>query len=163
MAAFPPEGELVEVNGRRVHYVMRGAGPDLVLIHGASGNSRDMTFHLMGLLQDRYRVTAFDRPGLGYTDRVSDAFEGAFVARGETPGEQADLLRAAANMLGIEQPIVLGHSYGASVALAWALADPEGTASVVDLAGATMPWPDPLGTSLRSSPPLRPSGWWPRP
>ena len=151
MAAFPPEGRILMVDGRRVHAVTRGSGPDLVLIHGASGNSRDFTFRFMDLLTDRYRVTAFDRPGMGYTDRVSDAFDGAFVRRGESPSEQAALLRAAAAQLGIERPIVLGHSYGAAVALAWALDDPEGTAAVVDVAGATMPWPDPLGRLYRAT------------
>lgn len=143
-AAFPPEGAFVEIEGRRVHYVQAGAGPDLVLIHGASGNSRDMTFRFMDRLTGRYRVTAFDRPGLGYTDRVLPALVSPFAARGETPTEQADLLRAAARALGIERPIVLGHSYGGSVAMAWALGDPEGTAAVVDVSGATMPWRGPL-------------------
>ena len=42
-AAFPPEGQFVEVDGRRVHVVVAGQGPDLVLIHGASGNIRDFS------------------------------------------------------------------------------------------------------------------------
>lgn len=146
---FPPEGAFVEVGGRKVHYVQRGRGPDLVLIHGASGNSRDMTFRFMGMLEDRYRVTAFDRPGLGYTDRADPSLAWAFARRGETPAEQADLLRAAARAIGIERPIVLGHSYGGSVAMAWALGDPEGTAAVVDVSGATMPWPGRLNWTYR--------------
>lgn len=148
-AAFPPEGAFVEVDGRRVHYVMRGEGPDLVLIHGASGNSRDMTFRFMGMLEGRYRVTAFDRPGLGYTDPVRPDLAGPWQIRGETPMEQADLLRAAAKAIGIERPIVLGHSFGGAVAMAWALGDPEGTAAVVDVSGATMPWPGRLNWTYR--------------
>ncbi|MGR3435557.1 MAG: alpha/beta fold hydrolase, partial [Shimia sp.] len=42
-AAFPPEGRLIEVEGVQVHAVQTGDGPDLVLIHGASGNTRDFT------------------------------------------------------------------------------------------------------------------------
>ena len=148
-AAFPPEGGFVEVDGRRVHYVMRGEGPDLVLIHGASGNSRDMTFRFMGMLEGHYRVTAFDRPGLGYTDRVDPSRAGPWDLRGETPREQADLLRGAAALLGIERPIVLGHSFGGSVAMAWALGDSEGTAAVVDVSGATLPWPGELNWTYR--------------
>ena len=143
-AEFPPEGTFVEVGGRRVHYVQRGQGPDLVLIHGASGNSRDMTYRFMDRLTDRYRVTAFDRPGLGYTDRAAPWLASPFAARGETPDEQAQLLRGAARALGIERPIVLGHSFGGSVAMAWALGDHAGTAAVVDVSGATMPWNTPL-------------------
>jgi pimeloyl-ACP methyl ester carboxylesterase len=140
---WPPEGRIVEVDGRRVHAVTRGTGPDLVLIHGASGNARDMTFRFMGLLTDRYRVTAFDRPGLGYTE---PSREGA-----ESPMEQARLLRAAAHDLGIERPIVLGHSFGGAVALAWALDDPQGTAAVVDVSGVAMPWPGRLGWLYRAN------------
>jgi len=151
IAEFPPEGRIVEVDGRRVHAVTRGSGPDLVLIHGASGNSRDFTWRFVGLLTDRYRVTAFDRPGQGYTDRAAPGLDGPFATRGESPAEQADLLRAAAAQLGIERPIVLGHSYGGSVAMAWALADPEGVAAVVDVSGATMPWPGSLNGLYRAN------------
>jgi pimeloyl-ACP methyl ester carboxylesterase len=148
-AAFPPEGRIIEVQGRQVHAVTRGAGPDLVLIHGASGNLRDMTFGFMDRLTDRYRVTAFDRPGLGYTGRLRDDLGGLFSTAGESPMEQAALLQAAARELGIERPIVLGHSYGGAVALAWALSDPDGTAAVVDVSGVTMPWPGGLGWQYR--------------
>jgi len=148
MADYPPEGEFVEVEGRRVHAVTRGSGPDLVLIHGASGSTRDMTFGLMPRLTDRYRVTAFDRPGLGYTD-AAPGYADVFDHRGESPPEQAALLRAAARKLGIVRPIVLGHSYGGAVALAWALGDPDGTAAVVDLGGVAMPWPGSLDLLYR--------------
>jgi pimeloyl-ACP methyl ester carboxylesterase len=150
-AAYPPEGQLVEVQGRLVHAVTRGRGPDLVLIHGASGNVRDMTFGFMDRLTDRYRVTAFDRPGHGYSDRLRDDLGGAFVTAGESPMDQAALLRAAAGKLGIERPIVLGHSYGGAVALAWALSDPEETAAVVDVSGVAMPWPGDLSWQYRSN------------
>jgi pimeloyl-ACP methyl ester carboxylesterase len=102
----------------------------VVLIHGAGGNLRDFSFSLMGQLAPFARVTAFDRPGLGWTDWV----EGT-----EDPGVQATLLRAAAAQLGIRRPVVLGHSYGGIVALAWALAG--GVAGVVSVAGVAMPWP----------------------
>jgi pimeloyl-ACP methyl ester carboxylesterase len=148
LAAYPPEGRLVEVEGRRIHAVTRGEGPDLVLIHGASGSTRDMTFGLMGRLTDRYRVTAFDRPGLGYSE-AAPGHVGLFDRRGESPQQQAALLRAAARQLGIARPIVLGHSYGGAVALAWALGDLEGTAAVVDVSGVAMPWPGSLDLLYR--------------
>jgi pimeloyl-ACP methyl ester carboxylesterase len=97
----------------------------------------------MDRLADRYRVTAFDRPGLGYTDAGAEP--------GESPSDQALLLRAAARELGIERPIVLGHSFGGAVALAWALGDPEGTAAVVDVSGVAMPWPGTLNRLYRAT------------
>ncbi|MFW2587194.1 alpha/beta fold hydrolase [Sagittula sp. SSi028] len=131
-AAFPPEGDFVEVDGTRVHYVTRGTGPDVVLIHGMSGNLRDMTFSLMDRLAERYRVTAFDRPGMGYTARTSKA--------GETLTEQAHLLAKASAKLGLVEPILMGQSYGGSVALAWGVHNPDHIGGLVLTASPSHPW-----------------------
>lgn len=136
-ARYPPTGRLIEVAGRTVHADQRGSGPDVVLIHGASGNTRDFTFALADVLAREFRVTAFDRPGLGWSDPAGEA--------GISPLVQAEILRAAAAEMGIRRPVVVGHSYGGAVAMAWALGDPAGTGAVVSLAGATMPWPGGLG------------------
>ncbi|PKQ11843.1 MAG: alpha/beta hydrolase [Alphaproteobacteria bacterium HGW-Alphaproteobacteria-1] len=150
VAAFPPEGRLIEVNGHRVHAVIMGAGPDLVLIHGASGNTRDLTFDLAPRLAARYRVILLDRPGLGHTDRIDG--DGASII------EQAALLQAAAATLGAGRPIVMGHSYGGAVALAWAVTRPEHVAALVILAGASHPWQSalPLEYRLLSHPVIGP-------
>ena len=65
---YPPLGPLVDVEGRKVHAVTRGAGRDVVLVHGSSGNLRDFTFSLQDRLARNFRVTALDRPGLGWSD-----------------------------------------------------------------------------------------------
>lgn len=134
--AYPPEGGFVTVAGHPVHYVQAGSGPDLVLIHGASGNTRDFTFSLAPRLADRYRVTIFDRPGLGHTPRLAP--------RGVSLRDQADLLSAAACQLGAEKPVVLGQSLGAAIAMAWAVHHPGRAAAIVNVAGATYPWPGTL-------------------
>ncbi len=140
-ASYPPTGQLLTVDGRTVHAHVSGMGPDLVLIHGASGNTRDFTFNLVERLADRYRVIALDRPGMGWSDNAGDA--------GVSPLVQADILRAAADQLGISRPIVLGHSYGGSVAMAWGLRAPGETAALVIVGGATMPWPGGLDAWYR--------------
>ncbi|WP_241427550.1 alpha/beta fold hydrolase [Fertoeibacter niger] len=134
---YPPTGQLIAVNGKAVHADVQGAGPDLILIHGASGNTRDFTFALVDQLKDRYRVISLDRPGMGWSDSLGDA--------GNSPLVQADQLIAAARVLGVRDPVVLGHSYGGAVAMAWALRDPGNTGALVVLSGATMPWPGGLG------------------
>lgn len=142
--AFPPEGRFVELSGgRRVHAVVRGSGPDLVLIHGASGNTRDFTMSFVDRLTDRYRVIVFDRPGLGHTDRAGPEYGGAFRTAAESPAAQADMLHEAALALGATRPVVLGHSYGGAVALAWGL--DHAPAALVILSGASEPWPGELG------------------
>jgi pimeloyl-ACP methyl ester carboxylesterase len=140
-AAFPPEGQIITVNGHPVHAVVMGTGPDLVLIHGASGNTRDMTFDLAPRLAQDYRVIVLDRPGLGYTPRINRT--------GATITQQAALLQEAAAQLGADRPIVLGHSYGGAVALAWAVTRPDHTSALVDVAGAAKPWDTGLSTYYR--------------
>ncbi|MCF6443250.1 alpha/beta fold hydrolase [Nereida sp. MMG025] len=149
LQTHPPIGQFVEVDGRRVHAYVTGQGPDLVLIHGASGNVRDWTLGFIDAVKDNYRVIAFDRPGLGYTDRLSDEFGGAFNTAAESPRQQARMLKAAADQLGVERPIVLGHSYGGAVAMAWGLEFPDHARGIVNVSGATMPWPGSLDTSYR--------------
>jgi pimeloyl-ACP methyl ester carboxylesterase len=134
MAAHPPIGRMIGVPGGRVHVLVEGSGPDLVLIHGASGNLRDFTFGLVGDLAHRFRVIAVDRPGLGHSDPLP--------GQDHSVAGQAARLRAAMAGLGVVRPIVLGQSYGAAVALAWALQ--ERPAALVLLAGASMPWPGSL-------------------
>lgn len=138
---FPPEGVFLDVEGRQVHAVVTGSGPDLVLIHGASGNTRDMTFSLAPRLAKRYRVIVFDRPGLGYTERLNRT--------GATLRQQATLLRAAARQLGAKRPIVMGQSYGGAVALAWAAQFPDDIAALIPVAAASNPWDTPLSTFYR--------------
>jgi pimeloyl-ACP methyl ester carboxylesterase len=129
---FPPDGRFVEVQGHPVHYVEMGTGPDLVLVHGASGNTRDFTLGLAAKLAISYRVILFDRPGLGHTPPLS--------GHGVTITDQANLLADAAAKLGADKPIVVGQSFGGSVMMAWAIARPDAIAAAVSLAGATHPW-----------------------
>jgi pimeloyl-ACP methyl ester carboxylesterase len=131
-AAFPASGQFVTVEGKRLHYEMKGEGPDLVMIHGASGSLRDVTFALRDQLTDRFRVTVVDRPGLGHSDALDDMSLRA----------QARFIKAGVAQLGVTEPVVLGQSYGGSVALAWAL---EGGPRALVLVGSpSMPWPGKL-------------------
>lgn len=135
-AHAPPLGEIIEVDGHRIHALVQGTGPDLVLIHGASGNIRDFTFSLVDQLTDRYRVIVFDRPGLGYSDPVNP--------KGASIFEQAEILQKATAQLGADKPIVLGQSYGGAVALAWAVNHPDHLSALVTLAAPAKPWDTPL-------------------
>ncbi|MBL9048625.1 MAG: alpha/beta hydrolase [Tabrizicola sp.] len=129
---FPPTGAFVTVDGLELHYEMVGTGPDLVMIHGASGSLRDLTFALRDQLADRYRVTVVDRPGLGHSDPLRETSLAA----------QARVIKAGLTKLGVTRPIVLGQSYGGSVALAWAL--DGGPRALVLVGSPSMPWPGKL-------------------
>lgn len=136
-AAYPPSGAFVTIDGRQLHYEIAGQGPDLVMIHGASGSLRDLTFALRDQLTDRYRVIVVDRPGLGHSDPLDDISLAA----------QARFIKAGVAQLGATDPIVLGQSYGGAVALAWAL--DGGPRALVLVGSPSMPWPGELDAWYR--------------
>jgi pimeloyl-ACP methyl ester carboxylesterase len=125
----PPRGRFVTVDGAQLHYLERGGGRPVVFLHGNVVTAED--FELSGLLdlaaERQFHVVAFDRPGFGYSDRPRGAMW--------TPARQADLLRQAFARLGIEHPIVVGHSLGTLVALALALDHPDAVSGLVLLSG----------------------------
>jgi pimeloyl-ACP methyl ester carboxylesterase len=124
----PPTGRFITVDGIRLHYLEKGEGPPVVLIHGNVVTAED--FVLSGVF-DRvarnHRVIAFDRPGYGYSERPQGSLW--------TAVEQADLLQEAFDQLGIERPIVVGHSWGALVAMELALGQPDAVSGLVVLGG----------------------------
>jgi pimeloyl-ACP methyl ester carboxylesterase len=128
----PPTGRFITVNGIRLHYIERGEGPPVVLLHGNMVTAEDFdTSGVLDLVATQHRVIAFDRPGFGYSDRPHGSPWGA--------GAQADLLRDALVVLRIKRPIVLGHSWGAAVALALALNHPDAVGGLVLLSGYYYP------------------------
>lgn len=128
----PPAGQFLYVEDVRLHYVERGHGQPLVLLHGDGSMLQDFVASgLFDLAAGSYRVIAFDRPGYGYSRRPRDRVWG--------PRAQAELLHHALQLLNVEQPIVLGHSWGTLVALALALDYPHYVRSLVLLSGYYYP------------------------
>jgi len=114
----PPAGHFLEVNGVRLHYVERGSGAPLILLHGNGSMIQDFeSSGLIDLAAKNYRVIVFDRPGFGHSDRPRNVVW--------TPMAQAELVNSALQRLGISHAIVCGHSWGASVAVALALKYPK--------------------------------------
>lgn len=127
-ADCPPDGDFVEVDGVRLHYVDRGEGPAVVLLHGNGAMLQD--FELSGVLEltaEHHRVIAFDRPGFGYSDRPR--------SKVWTAAAQADLIAKALKQIGVGSAVVVGHSWGTLVALAMGLDHREETAGLVLLSG----------------------------
>jgi pimeloyl-ACP methyl ester carboxylesterase len=66
----PPTGKFLEINGVRLHYVERGAGDALVMLHGNGSMIEDFASSgLIDLAAKNYRVITFDRPGFGHSER----------------------------------------------------------------------------------------------
>ncbi|WP_148714464.1 alpha/beta fold hydrolase [Chitinolyticbacter meiyuanensis] len=112
--AHPPRGGFVDVDGTQLHYLEQGSGEPVVLLHGNGAFANDFIgCGLMADLSRSYRVIAFDRPGFGYSENAAAPLH--------DPRQQAVLLIEAMQRLGIERPVVVGHSWGTLVALAIAL------------------------------------------
>ena len=110
----PPVGNFINVDDTQVHYLERGHGTPLVLLHGNTLRLEDFIANgLIDRLARNHRVLAFDRPGFGYSERPRN--------RLWTAAAQAAVLRKALVQLGVDRPIVLGHSWGTLVALELAL------------------------------------------
>jgi pimeloyl-ACP methyl ester carboxylesterase len=128
----PPSGQFVTVNGVRLHYIERGDGPPVVLLHGNVVTAEDfISSEVLDLIAKRHRVIAFDRPGFGYSDRPHGSAWSA--------GTQADLIRDAFAVLGVNRPLVLGHSWGAAVSLALGLNHSDAVRGLVLLSGYYYP------------------------
>jgi pimeloyl-ACP methyl ester carboxylesterase len=128
----PPQGQFVEIDGVRLHYVERGSGRPLVLLHGNGSMIQDFeSAGLIDLAARDYRVIAFDRPGFGHSSRPRNVIW--------SPEAQADLFNEALDRLNVRQAIVLGHSWGASVAIALATRHPSMVQSLVLASGYYFP------------------------
>ncbi len=113
-----------------IRYAQAGEGPDVVLIHGAMTSVEDMVLGPFDALAQRFRVTAFDRPGYGATTR--ERLRGA-------PSSQAAHLLAAMHALDLGAAVVIGHSFGGAVAMAMALSAPERLGGVLAISPIVFP------------------------
>lgn len=115
--------------GVRLHYRdWGGDGPPVVLLHGLSSNSRiwDWT---APLLTDHFRVIALDQRGHGLSDRPDDGYGFDEVT--------ADL-ESFLKHVGVERPVLVGHSWGANVALSYAASRPGSTGAIALVDGGVV-------------------------
>jgi pimeloyl-ACP methyl ester carboxylesterase len=128
----PPQGEFIDIDRVRLHYIDRGTGPAVVLVHGNGSMIRD--FELSGIvdrLAQTNRVIVFDRPGYGHSDRPD--------FRNFDPRSQAALLRRALLRLHVEDPVIVGHSWGTLVALWMGIMHPNAIRGLVLVSGYYYP------------------------
>jgi pimeloyl-ACP methyl ester carboxylesterase len=130
---YPELGRHVAVDGIELHYVERGKGRPVVLLHGAFGAIEDFTATIFDPLTRRYRAIAIDRPGHGYSQRPSDV--------DCTPAVQARLVHDALASLGVQRPVLVGFSWSGALVLAYALEFPNEIAGAVTINGVSHPWP----------------------
>lgn len=127
-----PASDFVTVEAASLHYTRAGVGRPVVLLHGGSGQLQDFsTSPVYPPLTNEFSTIAFDRPGLGYSEKPAD--------EALTPEVQARLLFEALGALGIQRPLLVGQSWGGVVALAYALEYPESVSGIVLMGVAPYP------------------------
>ncbi len=130
--ANPPQGAFIEIDGVQLHYLERGEGQVLVMLHGNGSMIQDfVSSGLLDIAAERYRVIVFDRPSFGHSERPCGTVW--------TDQAQAELICAALTELGVRKAMVFGHSWGCSVAVALALNDPAMVLAMVLASGYHYP------------------------
>lgn len=114
-----PTGSFMQVGKLRIHYIEHpGAGTPVVLIHGLPGTAEDwedVTPLLAG-----HRTIAIDRPGFGYSTGGYVPFD-----------RQLEAIHELLEKLNVEQPILVGHSYGGTISLGYAERYPDDVSGLV--------------------------------
>ena len=106
----------IQTNGVELHYLQMGDGPDLVMLHGISGNLAVWHLRMVPLLQQHFRVTTYDLRGHGNS---------SMPPSGYTTRDMALDLEGLLDALEIEQADLVGHSFGADVAMHFTLLQPD--------------------------------------
>jgi pimeloyl-ACP methyl ester carboxylesterase len=133
--AFPPQGEMIEVDGATLHVVdlgPRDADPPIVMLHGASSNLEVMRRPLGDLLAKTHRVILIDRPGHGWSTRAR--------LQDSTAEVQARMVDEALAKLGFDRALFVVHSWSGALGARLALDHPHRVAGLVMLAPVTHPW-----------------------
>ncbi|MGH9896411.1 MAG: alpha/beta fold hydrolase, partial [bacterium] len=104
------------VNGIHLHYQQMGQGPDVVMIHGITGNLAIWHLEIVPALMQQCRLTTYDLRGHGYSDVPPTSY---------TTADHASDLDHLLDTLGIKRAHLVGHSFGADIALHYTILHPE--------------------------------------
>lgn len=132
-AADQSQMQFVQAANVRTHVETWGAGPPVLLIHGASSDMAVFAPTVIPLLKGSYQLTAYDRPGMGLTAQRP--------ANADQLGEQAKVAAGVIEALGLKKPIIVAHSFGGAVALRLALDRPDLVSGLVLMAPVAYEWP----------------------
>ena len=128
----PIKGQVLDIAGFNLHGYIEGNGSqDIVFIHGALVNLRDWVFAARSLSKRDNRFIYIDRPGFGYSERDNSEWDAE---------RQAEQARAYVKKFNAKNLILVGHSWGALVAMSWAAKYPEEVKGVISISGVNMPF-----------------------
>jgi len=115
----------IKTESSAIHYSVSGQGADVVLLHGW-GCSLDIWKGVISGLESRFRVWAIDFPGFGRSPAPQSVWDVETYTR-----SFEEFVRAA----GIDDPVLIGHSFGGRIAIRYASRNPVSKMVLVDAAG----------------------------
>jgi len=114
----------VFANGINIHYLQSGRGPNVVLLHGLGGNLAIWFLKMVDTLRRDFCFTACDLRGHGKSDMPPTSY---------TTDNMAVDLRGVLDALGMEKVHLIGHSWGADIAMHFTILYPERVMKLVAL------------------------------
>lgn len=117
----------IDINGMTVAYDVSGLGAPLILMHGW-GCDHTTVASVAATAALTHTVYSLDLPGFGGSTEPREPW---------TPERYAEMIRAFIDKLGLERPVLAGHSYGGRVAIVYAATHPQDVEKVIliDAAG----------------------------
>jgi pimeloyl-ACP methyl ester carboxylesterase len=111
-AQITPPGEMVDMDGFRLHAVVRGQGSPTVVLESGLGGFALQYIRIQPAVAEFTRVVAYDRAGQAWSDPGLSP---------RTPENLAVELKTLLNRLNIQPPYILvGHSFGGLLARSYA-------------------------------------------
>lgn len=146
----PMDGRIVAAGDDHFHVLEQGKGRPLLLIHGLSAQLRSFAQEMVDELAKDHRVIRIDRPGSGYSPPLRSGSQHL--------ADQADAVAALIDALGLDRPVLVGHSLGGALALHIAERHPGKVGGLAMIAPATQPVDDvpPVFRGLMLPPALTP-------
>ena len=129
--SIPKFGKITQLEDAEIHWYDSGQGRPIIMLHGLGGNLRNFTYALTERLDDDFRVIAIDRAGSGWSRRSKPVIA--------TLQEQARILSEFIEQERIEKPLIVGHSLGGAIALAFALEHRKQISGLALICPATQP------------------------
>lgn len=134
-AAYSPPGQMIALNGHRLHVYAEGERGDLTLVFLSGSGTTAPTLDFKGVysrLAEDYRVVVVERAGYGWSDNSGGVSRDIETIMQET--------RLALQGAGESPPyVLLPHSMSALEALHWGNRYPNEVAAIVGLDPATPP------------------------
>jgi pimeloyl-ACP methyl ester carboxylesterase len=123
------DGQTIAIDGVNIRYLQKGEGRDVLLIHGTPSSLEEWQ-PVFDRWASKYRVTAYDRPGHGYSGPPA----------GETGIDyNAHVARRLMEELHLRDVLVVGHSYGGPIALKLAADDDSPATAFLIVASTVYP------------------------